>query len=345
MSTTNPPSDRPSGADGGRAAAGINERGVAMSEKNASRAPTSLKKWIAGHPVAAFLLMLYPVSWILFAPALLGKSGLGVIPVDIPYTVSLLLISLVGAIGLVFLVTRIADGKAGTRALRRHYYKFRAAPQWYIAAIFGPPSVLLLAGLLTRGTGVLGPIAANIAKVPVSYLLMLGITALLINLWEEGMWMAFVTARLQKRVGPVWASLLVAPCFGFVHIPLFFLVGGLTTTGRLSLSQFPLYAFLLLIGYSAQVRLLITWLFNSSGGSLPVVALFHAAMDTTASVAILSTFYPWSDGNLLYIGFAVVAVALIAATRGRLGYRPERSPIPERSSFPTTLVAAAKGRG
>ncbi|HKW71191.1 MAG TPA: hypothetical protein VJQ08_00005, partial [Candidatus Dormibacteraeota bacterium] len=84
----------------------------------------------------------------------------------------------------------------------------------------------------------------------------------------------------------------------------------------------------------SPVRILVTWLFNSTGGSVPIAALFHAAMDTAASAAVLATFYPWSDGNILYIGFAVIAVVLIVVTRGRLGYRRESPAAPEPSSPP-----------
>jgi uncharacterized protein len=302
----------------------------------------SVKAWIKGHPVVAFLLMLYPVEWIIFVPVLLGKSGFGIISIDIPYEVPLLLLAPL-LVGFPFLVTRIADGKAGTRAFLRHYYQFRAAPQWYLAAIFGPPLVLLTVGLLTNGTAVLGPIAANIAKVPTVYLLAVVPSVLAANVWEEGAWTAFMTSRLQRRIGPVWASLLVAPAFGFSHFPLFFVVGGLTTSGRLQLSQFPLYAFLLLIGYSAQVRILITWLFNSTGGSVPVAALFHGAMDTTGSPAVLALFFPLlGDGNLLYVAFALIALALIVVTRGKLGYRAEQTAAPKPSRLLATVAATAE---
>lgn len=280
-----------------------------------------IRQSIARHPIAAFLLMLYPISWILFVPALIGKSGLGIIPVDIPSQVSILLVTVFGLTAVAFLVTRIADGKEGTRALRRHYYQFRAAPQWYLAAVFGPPLVLLVAGLVLHGTVVLGPIGSNLAKIPTTYLFQVALIAVLISVWEEGAWMAFMTARLQKRIGPVWASVVVAPCFGFIHFPLLLINGGIGT-GRPQGSQILLVAFFLLIGYSVQVRILITWLFNSTGGSLPVVALFHASMDTTAGAA-LATFFPAVDGGYLYIGFAVVAVVLIVVTRGRLGYRAQ----------------------
>src|SRR5438552_6998060 len=117
-----------------------------------------MRQQIARHPVAAFLVILYPVSWVLFVPDLLGKSGFGIIPVDIPAQVGILLVTIFGLTGVAFLVTRIADGKAGTRALRSHYFRFRAGLQWYLLAFAGAPILLLLAGLLTRGGSALTPI-------------------------------------------------------------------------------------------------------------------------------------------------------------------------------------------
>jgi uncharacterized protein len=167
---------------------------------------TSVKRNIASHPVGAFLIILYPLSWVLLMPDLLGTSGFGVIPVDIPAQVGVLLVTIFGLTSVAFLVTRIADGKAGTRALRRHYYRFRAAPQWYLLAIAGTPLLLLLTGLALHGVSVLSPIAQHAVQIPTAYLLNVVLIAILISVWEEGGWMAFLTARLQPRLGPVWAS-------------------------------------------------------------------------------------------------------------------------------------------
>jgi membrane protease YdiL (CAAX protease family) len=275
--------------------------------------------------VAAFLLILYPLSWVLFLPSVLGKSGLGVLPVDIPAQVGILLVTIFGLTGAAFLVTRITDGKLGTNELRRHYYQFRAAPQWYLLAVLGAPLLLLLAGLATRGPEVFAPIGRNVAQIPTAYLVNLVLIALLISVWEEGGWMAFMTARLQRRWGPLISSVVVAPCFGFVHFPLFFIVGGLMDNGRPQGGQVIEYAFYLLVLFAVPVRLLITWVFNSTHGSLPVVALLHASVDTTASGAVLTAFFPSVDGRLLYVAIAVVVVLVLAITRGRLGYERDRS--------------------
>jgi membrane protease YdiL (CAAX protease family) len=284
-----------------------------------------MRQRIAHHPVTAFLIILYPVSWVLFLPSLLGKPGFGLIPVDIPAQVGILLVPIFGLTGAAFLVTRIADGKLGTKALRQHYYQFRAGPQWYLLALFGAPVLLLLAGLATSGTGVLGPIGRKLVQIPPTYLLNLVLIALLISVWEEGGWMAFMTARVQRRWGPVAASVVVAPCFGFVHFPLFFVTSGLIDNARPLGGQVVEYAFYLLVFSSVPVRLLVTWVFNSTNGSLPVVALLHASIDTTASAAVLTAFFPSVDGRLLYVAMAIVVVVVIAVTGGRLGYRGEPS--------------------
>jgi uncharacterized protein len=132
---------------------------------------------------------------------------------------------------------------------------------------------------------------------------------------------------------------MVAPLFGLGHFPLLFLAGGLTDSGRLTASEFPEYIFYLLVLFAVPVRLILTWVFNSTGGSLPLVALLHASFDVAASSAILTGFYPGLDGRLMYFGLAIVAIGVLVLTRGRLGYRepsavtipaatPARSPVP-----------------
>ncbi len=299
----------------------------------------SLTQAIVRHPIAAFLVILYPVSWILFLPAVLGKSGVGVVPVDIPAQASILLVTVFGLTGTAFLVTRLAEGRSGTQALRRSYFKVKAGALWYLLAVFGAPILLLLVALVVRGTAAINPFGEHASQIPTTYFLNLIVIAILISVWEEGAWTAFLTSRLQPRFGPVLASIAVAPLFGLIHAPLFLVNGGLTD-GRPQGIQILEYAFYLLILFSVPMRILITWLFNSTGGSVPVIALFHASIDTTASSAILTSFYPGVDGRLLYVGMAMVALAVVLATRGRLGYREAPAPT-ARTATPRPALSSA----
>jgi hypothetical protein len=133
---------------------------------------------------------------------------------------------------------------------------------------------------------------------------------------------------------------MIAPLFGLGHFPLLFISGGLTDSGRLAPSEVPEYLFYLLVLFSVPVRLIVTWVFNSTGRSLPLVALLHASFDTTASAAILTGFYPDVDGRLLYFGLAIVAIGVLVITRGRLGYRespPASMPIASAAPSPVPL--------
>jgi len=307
----------------------------------ASTQPTllsSLKATIARHPAAAFLVFLYVAEWIVFLPALLGTSGFGLLPYDLPPQPSILLLTLVGLAGGAFLVTRIADGKEGVRELRNRYFTWRTGPQWYLLALFGAPLIVLVGAAMVQGTGILGTFGANLPQFLPNYVLQVVLIAVLISLWEETGWMSFLTARWQKRFGPVFASLMVAPLFGLGHFPLLFLAGGLSDSGRLTASEFPEYIFYLLVLFAVPVRLILTWVFNSTGGSLPLVALLHASFDVAASGAILTGFFPGLDGRLMYFGLAIVAIGVLVVTRGRLGYRGPLGPtIPSATPVPSPV--------
>ena len=277
-----------------------------------------MRSLMTRHPIASFLLLFYGLGWACFLPSLLGTEGFSVLPADIPLGPFRLLSIAFFAI-IPFLVTRIVGAGPG-RSLSSQVRHVRVGPQWYLVAFFGPPCALLVAAVLMKGTAPITAIANNITTIPTEFLLGIFVLALLGNLWEETSWSGFVTNRLQPRFGPLKSSLIVAPLFGLYHLPLFFLIAGLDSgPNHLPLAQLPLYLAFLLIVFSGPMRILLTWIYNSTGQSLPVVSLFHASINATGSAAILTTFFAGVDGLLLYAALAGMALAVIAATRGRLG--------------------------
>ena len=88
---------------------------------------------------------------------------------------------------------------------------------------------------------------------------------------EEVGWRGFALPRLQSRTSALRASLLLAVGWAGWHVPLFAFSSGLSNLGVAGAG-----------GWFMSVVLgsiLLTWLFNSSGGSIGAVALFHAALD------------------------------------------------------------------
>jgi membrane protease YdiL (CAAX protease family) len=287
----------------------------------ARQAPrASLGNLIRRHPVAAFLVLTYTLSWGLYLPPFLSRSGIGVLPFALNVLPFNLLTTVCGITLSAFVVTWVTEGRAGVRALRRRYTRWRVGVGWYPLALFALPLLCLLAaGLWLRG----GPIAAFAAQWPSLFTAFLPeavLIAVLVSLWEEGGWTGFLLPRLQPRWGPLRASVLVAAGQALFHAPLVFIVGGVTDE-RVPPDRYWYYL-VLLFGLTPPVRALMTWLWNGTRGSVPIVALFHGAFNATNGDGFIPRFVP-GDTLWVYGVYATLALVVMALTKGRLAYRGE----------------------
>lgn len=308
---------------------------IARTPGSATEQPvpaSPVARLIQRHPVAAFLGLAYGITWTLFLPPLLSQSGIGVLPVAIPIMPFLLLGVLVGLTLPVYLVTRVAEGREGLRTLRRRYTRWRVGIGWYLLALLAPPLVPLLGASLWRGTAPLAALADRWALLFTVFLPQALLNAALINLWEEGAWTGFLLPRLQERWGPLVSSLIVAMAFALFHVPLLFIVGGLSEE-RIPPGRYWFYLAYLFV-LAPPVRALVAWFWNGTGGSVLVVALLHGAWNTAVGTKFTPQFVP---GDTLWVWgvYAALAVIVIVLTRGRLGYRPAPAPsgeVPGRSA-------------
>ncbi|MEQ8756663.1 MAG: CPBP family intramembrane glutamic endopeptidase [Coleofasciculus sp. G1-WW12-02] len=108
--------------------------------------------------------------------------------------------------------------------------------------------------------------------VPQSNLSFYTIFAFMINFLattcEEIGWRGFALPRLQKRHNALTATLIVGMLWGLWHLPLIFLVGQ-------SMSEFPFLWFIIIVTNA----FIYTWIYNSTKGSILLVALFHGALN------------------------------------------------------------------
>ena len=110
---------------------------------------------------------------------------------------------------------------------------------------------------------------------------------------EEVGWRGFALPRLQSHASALRASLWLAVGWAGWHVSLFTFSPGLSNLGLLGAG-----------GWFVSVALgsiLLTWLFNSSGGSVAVVAVFHAALDIFISSPVAAPL-PNVMGALLTVG-------------------------------------------
>jgi membrane protease YdiL (CAAX protease family) len=91
-----------------------------------------------------------------------------------------------------------------------------------------------------------------------------------VTLGEEVGWRGYALPALQARYSALLASLILGVVWALWHLPVFF-------NPDTSYSNLPFFLFLPFI---VLMTVLITWLFNSTGGSVLMAMFFHAVINT-----------------------------------------------------------------
>ncbi|MFC7135387.1 MULTISPECIES: CPBP family intramembrane glutamic endopeptidase [Salinibaculum] len=272
----------------------------------------SLRGRVARHPVASFFLLAYGFSWVGWLPGILGAAE----PIrTLSYVAGGFGPAVAGAV-----VTWL-DGSS-LRAWAGQIVRWRVAPRWYLAALFLPVLVVVLAsaGMLLFGMGVDPSVLAGRASlVAVSFVTV----ALIGGGNEEPGWRGFALPRLQEQYAPVSATLILGVVWAFWHLP------------QLAADPNAVYSFAWLVeelpGLVLRVvnivgfAFLLTWIYNGTESVLLAIVL-HAGINTANSTLVPIPIDAITGESFLTvlvavdIGVWLVAIALIVATGGRLGY-------------------------
>jgi membrane protease YdiL (CAAX protease family) len=281
------------------------------------------------HPLAVFLAFSYGAAALAFALPLASSAGLGIIDLELPGVAPFVLLSAIALAGAAFATTALAEGRAGVREFRRRAFHFRVKPGWYLAALTLLPATGLVAASVVSG---LTPIAGLISNpgIAVSVVVGAAFAFLLVNWWEEVGWTGFALERLQPRIGPVASSVVTTWLQALIHVPLVFVAGGVTD-GRVPVDQIPFYLVALFV-LPIPVRIVLTAIYNGSDRSLPIVGLYHAGLGVATGTAFIPVLAPGIAPIVVYAGFAVLAVIVLVATRGRLGFTAGASERPATAS-------------
>jgi membrane protease YdiL (CAAX protease family) len=288
---------------------------------------SGMRAVIARHPIVAFFTLAYGLSWVAWIPYLLSNNGLGLLPFSFPTLLgtSQLLGVLPGAylgpVTAAFIITALVEGRPGLRAWRGRLLHFKVRWTWYVGV-----AVIVPASILTA-TLVLPAARAEVAPVTVTLLLlypaMLALQIVTTALAEEPGWRDFALPRLQTRFGAVLGTVVLGLLWGGWHLPLFF-----TDWGGWPNSTW--FQPVLFVASCVPLSLVMTWVFNRTGQSVPVVMLLHAGINSTYTL-LWPAIYPRVDGHsdtyvVQLVATTVATAVLIVATRGRLG-APAAGPV------------------
>jgi membrane protease YdiL (CAAX protease family) len=147
---------------------------------------------------------------------------------------------------------------------------------------------------------------------------------------EEPGWRGFALPRLQQKYGPLLGSLILGVLHALWHLPGLFVIGWL---GPFTLPGFVVF---LLVGIATT--LVWTWILNNTKGSILIAILLHSASNANTSLLgkLLPTPTPavLQEGTLLIYGaYILCALLIIAFTKGRLSYKPDRVAQPAEASL------------
>ncbi len=267
---------------------------------------TSPRIFLKQHSFALFILLTILISWF---PWYTGGSGFLVFGP-----------SIAGVI-----VIALTMGKAGVQDLGQRALRWRVGWRWWLVALFFSGILLAIAIGINLMMGGAMPSFAFFREgwywAPVYFLL----TIIGGPLGEEFGWRGFVLPNLQRKWNPTLAGIIIGTLWGLWHLPLFFQAGSLHA--EIGLQLLPVYV----IGEIA-LSVIMTWVYNSTGGSLLVGGIIlHNADNFWASTLITDeTFQAAFQGGvqsqfdmqlyLVGIAVSVMAITVIAwATKGQLG--------------------------
>jgi membrane protease YdiL (CAAX protease family) len=256
---------------------------------------SSISSWVKKHSLATYFLLATAVSWAVEIPLALKAQGLVEVPA--PYAVHYL--AAYGPLLSAIIVTGLTDGAAGLRDLGGRMLKWRVKPAWWLVAVAPLWVYALLTGLFWAAGGqwlnldLLGQI---------DFLPDLGLAALLLwiltfGIGEETGWRGYALPRLQKGRSALSATVILWAFWALWHLPMFFY--------SYDAGILPGFLLGLLAG-----AITFTWLYNSTGGSILLIAVWHGAFNSTTGCTACKAEATAAILSMLVMIWAVVIVIL-----------------------------------
>lgn len=270
---------------------------------------------LRARPLTWFYVLVFAVSWPIFSLfPILGWS------ISNPTQHLLLMPGIAfGATGVAFFMTAVTQGRPGVRRLLQRLVQWRVGPPWVAVAVLLFPVGIILVTAAMGYPDILRALAPSaLVFYPAAYLAHLFFGPL----FEEAGWRGFALPRLQHRFGPLRATLVLGLLWSAWHWILY--VPGWAAAGVSGVVMGATYFAVLTLAFAVT----FTWLSNNTRGSLLVCVLLHASIDVTphylqalAAQGIISADAVAFCGlwGVMIVG-GLVAMVVLVATRGRLGY-------------------------
>jgi membrane protease YdiL (CAAX protease family) len=257
------------------------------------------------HPVPTFVALAYLLSWAWWLPLVLAgatvRVGMGW-PTHLP--------GLAGPAVSALIVTTLAEGRPGLRALGRRTVRWRVGGWWLsVLALLAVGAFALLAtggivgaDALTGYPGVAGSWGS---------LATLAFVFVVNGVGEELGWRGFAVERLSTRHSLVVTAVLIALAWAPWHLPLFFLTASFQAFAATDIAG---WAFGLTAG-----SIVLAWLYRRSGGSVLLVSAWHTAFNLTSATPAASGAVAAASSTVVMVAAVAIVVVEVRGRRRRRG--------------------------
>ena len=249
---------------------------------------------IRRHPLGAFYLLTFLLSWGYWVPDALAGGTWSHAP------------GLLGPMISAVIVTTVTKGRPGLREFGTRMFRWRVRPVSYGWVVVPLGLASVTTALLSLGAGGFPSFAEWSemgAFASVGGWAAYGVILLVNGYGEEAGWRGFATPSFRRRHSELTASLLVAIPWAMWHLPTFFIDSGYRDFPLLFLPGW-------LIGFFS-LAVVMTWLYEGSRSSILIAALMHLSVN-------ISTTTTATEGTVAaVVSMAVIVWSIVIAARWR----------------------------
>lgn len=271
---------------------------------------------VRDHPVTSYFLATLSLSWAwwTFAYLVLAEG---------PLTRGLIIPGGFGPLVASIAVIRVMGDSP--RTWLRRLLRWRLPYRWYGIAL-GLPLLIVLGSTVVYALAGLRLDPATLVRRAPMYPIGLLLVLVIGGGQEEFGWRGFALPRLQTDHSALTASVVIGIVWAVWHLPLYLYGAARSTSGSI-----PLYVVL-----AIAVSIVLTWVFNSTAGSIIPAMLVHAGINSSGALQSIPQDVMATNPFIVDAGMVVVlsAIALVvvlrhgSSTLARLEEDVGRTPLP-----------------
>jgi hypothetical protein len=258
--------------------------------------PESAPGW---RGVVIFLALTFGWSWGFWVPKALENAGLVASVPTLPE------LGPFGPSVAAFVLVTYAGGLGGARRLLARAVSLEFPTRWLLPALVLSPALVggaLVVAFLTD-TVPSFPWTGELVVLPVAFVFILLLGG---PVQEEFGWRGYLLDPVQARFGALGGGVAVGLVWALWHVPLFYI------PGETIYYQRPFLGFAVSI---TLLSVLLTWVYNNTGGSLLPALLFHTTFNWSQGM------FPVLESDPASLAFVVLLAAVTLVVVGYWGPR------------------------